>query len=208
MASQGARITQTDTGGRFVFRALAPGPILVRVRSLGFAPTDTLVQALAGAVSEIVLVLARVPRVLDTVVVTEPRRCARYGLEGVLCRRGSDAGLFLSEEEIQAKNPRFIGDILGDEAGFRRVPVYRNRTGTGRLSRVAVGTDVESTVGWRCITTIVDGGRPVPLPRVRDIIAVEVYQPDQIPLEYHGYNWRGRYPCTLVIYWSSDARRR
>jgi hypothetical protein len=61
----------------------------------------------------------------------------------------------------------------------------------------------------RCIHTLVDGrqlSRIDPIPRVRDMFAVEVYQPDEAPLEYQRWVWRG-VPCTLVVFWSNRVGR-
>lgn len=94
--------------------------------------------------------------------------------------------------------------ILKDAPGFRQ-----NLNGDPR--------SVESIVGWRCIVRIVDGGFPYSydaVPRPKDVYAVEVYQPPDIPPEYRHWYWdrnrRGRYfqPCTLVVMWSMQEAQR
>lgn len=90
--------------------------------------------------------------------------------------------------------------VLRDAPGFRQ-----NLNGNP--------TTVESIVGWRCWRMIYDGGFPGAgrnIYRPRDIYAIEIYQPPDIPPEYQNSYWGqikvGRKtqpaPCTLVVMWS------
>jgi hypothetical protein len=97
--------------------------------------------------------------------------------------------------------------LLRDAPGFRQ-----NLNGNPKA--------VESTVGWRCIKTIFDGGFPYtgysPVPNPKDVYAIEIYQPPNIPLEYRHQYWGqirvGRKvqtaPCTLVVMWSMTEAQR
>ena len=198
MLTPGNRLAHVDSSGRFAARELPPGLYRVRVRSVGFAPLDTAIVARAGAVADLTLVMERLPVVLDTVVVKARALCPRFSLEGVLCRRGTTAGILLTHEDILAKKPLFIADVLRDVDGFR-VTVGKE------------GRDVIPTKGWRCTVVLVNGNARSlsnPLPRVRDLYAVEVYQPEDMPPEYQHWYWRGAYPCTLVVIWTTYAKRR
>lgn len=58
--------------------------------------------------------------------------------------------------------------------------------------------------------TLYDGRPPSVvdrIPRVRDMFAVAVYEPDEAPPEYQQWVWRGAYRCKLVIYWSNRVGR-
>jgi Carboxypeptidase regulatory-like domain len=135
MVSPGVRITRVDSAGHFILRDLAPGSLQLRVRQLGFAPADTIVHVDSGGAVDLDLVMERLPPILDTVVVQATMQCARFTLEGLLCRRGTAVGLFLNQEEIRAKKPVFPGDVLRDAPGFRPVVIRRPHT---------LGRDVES----------------------------------------------------------------
>jgi hypothetical protein len=205
MITPGGRLTRVDSTGRFTVRGLAAASLLLRVRQPGVAPRDTILDLTRATSVEVELVMRRLPRVLDTVVVTAPTQCARFTLEGVLCRRGTGAGLFLSEDEVRAKRVLSVGEVLGDVPGFRLINV-RSRYNRGVMVR-----DVESVEGWRCIVRLVNGNamsltNQEPLPK--DLIGVEVYQPHEAPPEYRHWIWRGRFPCTLVNYWTRQAQRR
>lgn len=205
MLTPGTRMTRVDTAGQFILRDVAPGSSMLRVRRLGFASKDTVIYLGTGASIDLALVMQRLPQRLDTVRVAESRQCARFTIEGVLCRRGTAAGLFLNQEDIKAKKPTYVGDVLGGEPGFRLTNVR------SRFMRTMMVRDVVSTVGWRCIKRLVNG-QPMsvsnPEPRVKDLFAVEVYQPDEAPPEYQSWVWQGSYPCTLVVYWTVNARQR
>jgi hypothetical protein len=42
---------------------------------------------------------------------------------------------------------------------------------------------------------------------VKDLFAIEVYQPSDVPPEYQHLNWQGK-PCTLVMMWSMGEAQR
>lgn len=113
-------------------------------------------------------------------------------------------GFFMNRQEILAKNVEWPMLVLRDVPGFRQ-----NLNGNPRT--------VESTVGWRCIVRISDGGFPYwapPIYKASDLYAVEVYQPPDIPPEYQHWYWgrarNGKYstPCTLVVRWSMQEAQR
>jgi len=70
------RGTTSDDDGRFVLRGLAPGPARLRVRALGYAARDSLLDLAAGTTAEVELRLVPVPRLLGGVrsVATSPER--------------------------------------------------------------------------------------------------------------------------------------
>lgn len=199
MLNPGALILRTDTAGRFTSLRAPLGTVGIRIRRLGFAPIDTQVTAHAGVVLTLDLTMRRIPQPLGEVVVRADRvrQCPRYSLDGVLCRREVGRGQFLNRDDIVGSDAIYPWHVLRDRPGFRR-------SLRGDLR------GVESTVGWRCITTLVDGRPPSemnPLPLLPEMFAVEVYQPAEAPPEYQSWVWGGMFPCTLVVFWSERAVR-
>jgi hypothetical protein len=208
LIAPGGFIYRTDSAGKFDARNIPPGALTIGLRKLGFSPLQSRVNLHVGTDLALDLVMQRLPQMLAEVEVKAERQCPRYSLEGILCRRESGNGYFMSRQEVleKAKDISFTRLLLRDSPGFRQ-----NLNGNP--------TTVESIVGWRCIRWILDGGFPYsynPVPRPKDVYAIEVYQPPDIPLEYRHWMWGtirvGRTtqsaPCTLVVMWSmSEAQR-
>lgn len=204
LITPGGLIFRTDTAGRFNAREVAPGALTIGVRKLGFSPLRSQVSLHVGTDLALDLVMQRLPQMLAEVEIRGERQCPRFSVEGILCRREAGTGFFMNRQEILAKDVEFPMLVLRDAPGFRQ-----NLNGNP--------TTVESTVGWRCIVRILDGGFPYsynPIQRVKDLYAVEVYQPPDIPLEYRHWYWgtsgRRKYstPCTLVVMWSMQEAQR
>ncbi len=195
----GGLIFRTDSAGRFVARGIPVGNLSLTVRRLGLSPLESQVTVHPGTTVTVDLVMRRLPQVLAQVEINaaQNRQCPRFSLDGILCRREVGKGQFMNREEIVATGAIFPQHVLRDLPGFRV-----NLNGDPRR--------IESIAGWRCMEFLVDGRPPSridPVPRVRDMFAVEVYQPDEAPPEYRQWVWRGAYPCTLVIFWSSRVGR-
>ncbi len=201
-------IYRTDSAGKFEARNIPAGALTIGLRKVGFTPLQSRVNLFIGTDMVLDLVMQRLPQMLAEVEIKAERRCQRYSLEGILCRREQGYGYFMGRQEIveKAKGIYFTNLLLRDSPGFRQ-----NLNGNPAT--------VESTVGWRCIRWILDGGFPYsynPVPHPNDVYAIEVYQPPDIPLEYRHWYWGsirvGRTtqsaPCTLVVLWSmSEAQR-
>ena len=202
LITPGGLIYRTDSSGKFNARSIPPGALTIGVRKLGFSPLQSQVSLHVGTDLAIDLVMQRLPQMLAEVEIRGERQCPRFSVEGILCRRESGMGYFMNRQEILAKNVEFPMLVLRDAPGFRQ-----NLNGDPRT--------VESIVGWRCYVRIIDGGFPYsynPIHRPKDIYAVEVYQPPDIPLEYRQWYWgrsgKSATPCTLVVMWTmSEAQR-
>jgi hypothetical protein len=187
-------IYRTDSTGRFNARSVPVGSVTIGLRKPGFSPLQSRVDVHLGTDLAVDLVMQRLPQLLAEVEVTTQRLCPRFRFEGILCRQESASGYYLNRQDIleKATEVSFARLLLRDAPGFRQ-----NLNGNP--------TTVESTVGWRCIAWIYDGGFPYSVPpRVKptDLFAIEVYQPPDIPLEYRQHYWRSATPCTLVVMWT------
>jgi hypothetical protein len=199
MITPGGAILRTDDSGSFALTRSPVGRIQLKIRRLGFVPVDTQMVVAVDTTNDLNLVMQRLTYQLDPVVITaERRQCERFSLDGLLCRREVGNGRFIGYEQILAKKPVFIADIFRDEPGFR--------IGVNKFGRT-----YQSIEDWRCVVQIVDGDevkRTNPIPRPQDVFAVEVYQRGEYPPEYWHWPWRGRYPCTLVVFWTKRVLSR
>ena len=200
LAMPGGLIFRTDSAGQFTARQMPTGLLTLRLRKLGFSPLQSRVLLTNGNDLALDLVMQRLPQLLAEVEIraAQERQCPRFSMEGILCRRESGKGYFMNRQEILGKDVEFPMLVLRDAPGFRQ-----NLNGDPRT--------VESTEGWRCYHRIIDGGFPYsynPIQRPKDIYAIEVYNPPDIPLEYRHQYWRGSTPCTLVVMWTmAEAQR-
>jgi hypothetical protein len=208
LITPGGHIYRTDSAGTFSARNIPVGALTIGVRKLGYSPLQSRVNLPRGVDLALDLVMQRLPQLLAEVEIRANRQCARYSLEGVLCRREQGSGYFMNRQEVLAasRDVYFPNLVLRDAPGFRQ-----NLNGNP--------TTVESIVGWRCWRRIVDGGFPGAarnIYRPDDIYAVEIYQPPNIPPEYMHWYWgtsgggRVKYstPCTLVVMWSMTEAQR
>jgi hypothetical protein len=204
----GGVITRTDSAGRFTAREVQVGALTIGLRKLGFEPLQSRVNLHIGSDLVVDLVMQRLPQMLAEVEVKAERQCPRFRFEGILCRQEAGQGFYMNRQEIleKSKDIHFARLLLRDAPGFRR-----NLNGNPNT--------VESITGWRCIRWIFDGGFPysvAPIVRPKEVYAIEVYQPPDIPLEYRHQYWgtmkAGRstqsVPCTLVVMWTvSEAQK-
>lgn len=209
LITPGGYIYRTDSAGVFNARNIPPGALTLSVRKPGFSPLQSRVNLHVGVDLALDLVMQRLPQMLAEVEVRANRQCQRYAVEGILCRQEQYAGSYFMNRVDILEKARDISHwqlLLRDAPGFRQ-----NLNGNP--------TAVESIVGWRCIKAIWDGGFPYsfsPAVRPREVFAIEVYQPPDIPLEYQHHYWGqtrvGRRsqaaPCTLVVMWSMTEAQR
>ena len=204
----GGYFYRTDSVGKFIAKNVPPGALTIAVKKVGYSPVQSRINLHVGVDLALDLVMQRIPQMLAEVEVKALRQCQRYDLDGILCRQEQyPGGFFMNRLEVLAKaKDEFRTDLLlRDAPGFRRSlrdPRY-----------------VESTVRWRCLKRIVDGGFPYrynPVPTPTDVYAIEVYQPPDIPLEYQQWYWQDvkmgrktmKVPCTLVVMWTMTEAQR
>jgi hypothetical protein len=190
----GERIARTDPSGMYRFDSLPAGTYRLRVRRLGFLPMEEEIRLREGETRALDIALVPRPRILDTVTVTATGECPRTNFDGFLCRRKNTPGIFLSEEDILAKNATYLADIFTGMEGFR---VEQVMTPYGGRREVKVEPS-------RCLTTLVNGrpflGSDADLGegdfyRPEHLIGIEIYPPGtQTPVEYGGVATGSRGP--------------
>ncbi|MCC6316453.1 MAG: carboxypeptidase regulatory-like domain-containing protein [Gemmatimonadaceae bacterium] len=110
---------RTDSGGRFVLRALPEGSRMVEVRALGFMPSETLVDVVGFEDTPVSITMLDVESVLlDTVRVRAARRMTEVMRAGFERRRKSGTGTFLDERLLDTLRANTFSDIARHVTGI------------------------------------------------------------------------------------------
>jgi len=102
---------RTDKEGRYALKDLTPGALRLRVRSLGFAPIDTILTLESGKATESVFFLSKRAIALDTVK-TRDIRVAGSGFESFEIRRSKGFGKFIDSVELRQMENRQLGELV------------------------------------------------------------------------------------------------
>jgi len=203
---------KTDSSGRFSIGGLPADFYHVRVRRLGYRPTEVTTDLNANGHVDLKIELAVRPAMLDSVIVQADGKCAATSFTGFNCRKAHGKGVYLTDDDLADKGAIELGEVFRDVNGFRLET---------RPTRYGPKPIPYSTHGG-CINALVNG-RPLsvtnPLPLfATDLIAVEIYPvPSSAPAEYQRYVWdatirqvspivgrdRNDQACSLVVYWTS-----
>jgi hypothetical protein len=202
---------RTDSTGRFSIANLPSGYYHVRVRRLGFRPTEVTTELGGNGHVDLKIEMALRPAMLDSVIVQADGKCASVSFTGFNCRKQHGKGVYLTDDDLADKGAIELGEVFRDVNGFR-LETRPTRFGPKPIPYANYG----------CLNALVNG-RPLaltnPLPQyATELIAVEIYQlPSNVPAEYQRYVWdrtirqtarplgrdRNDQPCSLVIYWTS-----
>jgi hypothetical protein len=203
---------RTDSAGRFTITKLDAGFYHVRVRRLGFTPTEITTDLEKNGHVELKFELTPRPVILDSVVVQADGKCPAVSYVGFNCRRRSGKGVYLTDDDLADKGAVELGEVFTDVEGFY---IEQRPTQFGLKP-------IPFAQRGGCINALVNG-RPISvtnqLPRyATELIAVEIYAtPRSVPSEYQIYVWSrnirqssprvgrdyGDQPCSLVVYWTS-----
>jgi hypothetical protein len=203
---------RTDSAGRFSIAKLGAGFYHVRVRHIGYRPTEITTDLANNGRADLKFELAQRPVVLDSVVVQADGKCPPVSYAGFNCRKRSGKGVYLTDDDLADKGAVELGEVFVDVEGFD-IDIRPTRLGLKPVPFAKRGG---------CINALVNG-RPMalsnPLPDfATELIAVEIYASSRsVPAEYQQYVWsrdirqssprvgkdRGDQPCSLAVYWTS-----
>jgi hypothetical protein len=203
---------KTDSTGHFSIPNLPSGFYRVRVRRLGYRPTEVTTDLTSNGHVDLKIEIAVRPAMLDSVIVQADGKCAATSFTGFNCRKQRGKGLYLTDDDLADKGAIELGEVFRDVDGFRL------ETRATRYGPKPIAFATRSG----CINALVNG-RPLsltnPLPLfATDLIAVEIYTlPSSVPSEYQRYVWdptirqtsplvgrdRNDQPCSLAVYWTS-----
>jgi hypothetical protein len=180
----------TKEGGTFSLEGLPTGTQLIIVRHLGFEAARVPVNVTSRQPTEVRVTLGPSVNVLDPVLVTARQNFA-LDRNGFSARERTGWGRYITREQIEKRNQHNLTDMLTDMPGIRVVHGLGGATVQDERSRA-----------------ILSGGRPTgACPRVwvdgfewhiaepgdldmfvspHDIIGIEVYKPNEAPIQYRG----------------------
>lgn len=111
---------RTDKDGKYVLKDLAAGALRLHVRSVGFAPIDTILDLSAGKPTESVFFLGKHAIALDTVT-TRSGRVAGAGFESFELRRSKGFGKFIDSVELRKSENRQLSELVRERANLEIV---------------------------------------------------------------------------------------
>jgi TonB family protein len=199
VSAGGALLAHTDSSGEFTLRGLSPGPMMLVLMRLGFAPDSARVQ-LGDEPLTLNFRLTPIAHTLPPVHVRSRTEPFNSRLAGFNSRRARKLGYFITREEIEQRSDRRLLDAL------RRVPGVRVYTMSGALGRSI------TMAGSRCPPLIMVDGFPASLGSfdldmvdLATVEGVEIYpNGSSVPSELTGP--RGMENCGLIAIWSAPMR--
>ena len=123
---------QTDSVGGFEFQDVSPGPYRMRATRLGYRDAVGELALSADSVVELEVRLAAASVILAPVtVVSRSTRDVSPVLRGFYARMTNGAGRFITREEIEARHPVRITDMLRNIPNLRASPQRMGASGSG-----------------------------------------------------------------------------
>jgi hypothetical protein len=184
----------SDSAGRFVLDRLPAGSVTVRVRRLGFQPSEHHLELVAGRRDSLFVTLVALPTELPGVSTTAQSRLRAY-LSDYYRHKESGVGRFYEREQIVAMRVMQLSDLLRRVPGVRVTP-DRNGRYVIRMGRSIRNCPPDFWVdNVRAHALNADD---IPL---SDIEALEVYAgPAGLPPEF--ISRFGNPSCGAVVIWT------
>lgn len=107
----GTASTSSNPDGRFEMSGLTGSSILVRLRRLGYAPRDTLLQLAPAGITRLDIAMSPVPPRLDTVAVRAPATTVGTLVEFEE-RRARGMGKYITRDQLRKSDNRRFADVL------------------------------------------------------------------------------------------------
>lgn len=184
----------SDSTGVFQGPRLPPSTYGIEVEALGYSTLSHEMDISGYGVADLGIELGPVALELEPLVVVTRRR-SRLEVAGFFQRRNRGFGHSLTREEIEARRPTFVSDLVRTMPGVTIAP---SMMGGGGILRMRGG----------CVPDVVlDGVRlssPVVLDQlltVEDLEGIEVYSGSTSPVEYSHSS------CGTVLAWTRDPGR-
>ena len=200
VAVSGARVSvqgsaasaSTGADGKFTLTGVVAGTQSLLVRRVGYLPVETPMDVTSLRTNDITVRLGTYSPVLTSVdVKAKSDPIESTGFER---RRKMGMGKYMDLSQIQAISPTYTSDIL------RRIPgIYV--MGSGSSATVA------TTRSNGCVAFVIDNnpvnttaGQTIDeIVGEQDVVAIEFYQPVDVPMEFSGGQNSG---CAMVLIWT------
>jgi TonB family protein len=191
----------TDSDGRLRLGPVAPGPVRLTVRRLGFRATAVDISVAAGGATADTVRLVEVAHRLDPILVRGSIHSYAGTMSGFYQRRGEGFGHFFTRAEIEKSNVTRLSDL------FRTVPGMR----------MVSTTTIENAVRMRGATTCPPlvwlDGTPAATSQYdldtmdpRSIDGIEIYAgPSEVPVQFKPP--LDVVACGAIVIWSRRGER-
>ena len=201
-----SRLAVSDSAGRFRISSAAAGEVRLSVRRIGYWPMTLMVTVAANGVSEVDVVMAASPNVLEPELVIADRTRGKMGEFNRRMSRG--VGSFVTRAEIEKRQPSSISELLRTLPG-----VHISQRMAGEPQPVDMQRSRSSSMQSTCVVQLYVDGQPYPNGNLDDFApltleGVEVYRSaSEIPADFRTRNAT----CGLIALWTRDpeaARRK
>ena len=189
--------TRTDVLGAFQLWTRGIDTATLTVRRFGYAPVRTLLAARGGAWDTVVVELNAIPRVLAPVDVKQSATRRALGLREFESRRAMGLGLFITRDEIAARNSMRPSDALRSVRGVNLVRLRNGSYGV-RFSQYMATRPACAPDLW------IDGqlarGMEIDDLTANDIEAMELYESwATVPFQF---SQGSAVPCGTIVLWT------
>ncbi len=178
--------------GKFTLTGVTPGTQSVLVRRVGYSPVELALDVTSLKTNQITVRLGSYMPVLSSVDVKA--KADPLEATGFERRRKMGMGKYMDLDAIEKAHPTYTSDIL------RRIPgIYV--TGSGSSATVAT-TRSQGCVAFNIDNNPVatDAGQSIDqIVGIQDVVAVEFYQPVDVPMEMASGSNTG---CALLVIWT------
>ncbi|HUG39742.1 MAG TPA: TonB-dependent receptor [Longimicrobiales bacterium] len=202
----GARVSASQTGsdGRFHVRLPNAGSYALSAERLGYGwAVARSLHVRVGEVLELELRLPRLPIPLEPLTVRVERRLAHLERVGFYQRERMGIGRFITAEDIEARRPLILTDVLRGEPSVR---VLNTPDGAGHVIAFRGAHTMYLAMGHdACLPVVVlDGTRlatagDVNLVHPENVAAIELYPSGNgAPPQFGGLGA----PCGVIMIWT------
>lgn len=178
----------TNEQGLFVFPAVQPGMYTIEISRIGYETLRDSLEIEANTELRMLVKMSVLAVELEPITVTAWVRTGQ--MAGFYERRRTGLGTYITREDIEARNPLYVSDLLRTTPGVRVVPLASRGGGDVRLRggcRPEVFVDGVLTAGGLAIDDFLG---------VQDVEAIEVYRGPETPAQFKAGS------CGAVVVWT------
>jgi len=203
VAIEGAAASQVcDAEGRFAFPRVGAGTYTLSFSRLGYGSRSEPITVGPGQVLSLEIRMGVEPIRIEPIAVSVESKSLVLDLAGFYGRRDATSGIFITQEQIEARNPIQLTDMFVSLPGVRV-------SGSGIERSVALRLGLQTTFKHNvCPPLVILDGMPVQAPGPGDldrlvspwqIAGIEVYgSAAKLPLEFHGPGSG----CGVIVIWT------
>jgi outer membrane receptor for ferrienterochelin and colicins len=187
--------TKTDSLGQFALAGVVPGVFLVEIRAVGYATASWRLTLRPGKVLTHLFEMELLPYELPEVVVKGKQPLAERRFADFERRRRAGVGYFLTQEQIERRNPATLVDLLVMVRGVKQVCLTNDCSAI--MARSPPGCYPQYFLDGRESTPYFARNTPP-----HDIRGIEVYRgSSETPGEFIGSNSG----CGVIVIWTKSA---